>query len=219
MYFILLKIGVSLSGLLLWSAASRWRQGRRFAAGRRAGLGLIGLPLLIGGFGLGTNLYTYHALTRETPVAELRFERLSDRHYVAELHPTDAEPRRFELHGDEWQLDVRMIKWTGIGTLLGLEPLYRLDRLSGRFSAVDDARGNPPSVHALTADSPGLDLWSIAREYPLGLIDAGYGNAVFLPMHDGARYQIQMTSSGLIARRADAAKESIGDRLRALVDH
>lgn len=199
----LLTIGFALSGLLLWSARSRWHQGRRFAAGRRAGLGLIGLPILIGGLGIGSNLYTYHALTRELAVAELRFERLDAQRYVAELHPINAAPVRFELRGDEWQLDARVIKWTGIGTLLGLDPLYRLDRLSGRFTDIHAARRHPPSMHALVPEAPGLDLWAVARDYPIGLIDAGYGSSVFLPMQDGARYQVQMTASGLIARLTD----------------
>ena len=136
-------------------------------------------------------------------MAELRFERIGAQRYSAELHPINAAPRRFELRGDEWQLDARVIKWTGIGTLLGLDPLYRLDRLSGRFTDIDEARSHTPSVHALVTGAPGLDLWAMAREHPLGLIDAGYGSGVFLPMQDGARYQVRMTTSGLIARRTD----------------
>ena len=189
---------------LLWSARSRWRAGRRIAAGRRAALGVAGLPILFGSTLVVSNLYTYQALTRETPVAEIAFTRVADHRYMASLRTPDGRIRDYELRGDEWQLDARMIKWQGIGALLGLDPLYRLDRLGGRFSEIETARAAPPSLHDLS-DEPGLDVWRLARDCPIGLIDAAYGSGVFLPMAHRFRYQVNMTASGLVARRLPPA--------------
>ena len=36
-----------------------------------------------------------------------------------------------------WQLDGRLIRWKGLAELIGLEPGYRLERLSGRFLAIE----------------------------------------------------------------------------------
>lgn len=199
--FLLALIAVGV-GLTLWSAQRRWRAGRRLAAGRRAALGVAGLPLLFGTLLAGSNLYTYHALTREIAVGEIHFTRLGEQRYTAEFKPRDAPAQRFELNGDEWQLDARVIKWLGVGTLFGLDPLYRLDRLSGRYLDPAQARAHAPSLYALGKDA-GIDIWKLARQYPLGLVDASYGSGVFLPMRDGARYRVSMTASGLIARRID----------------
>ena len=59
----------------------------------------------------------------------------------------------------------------------------------------------PRAVYNLAPDT-GLDLWSLIgklRRY-VDWVDAYYGNAAYLPMADGARYQISITQSGLVAR-------------------
>ena len=64
----------------------------------------------------------------------------------------DGEPDRLlSMLGDEWQLDARVINWKPPATLLGLEPIYRLERLSGRYPDLVDERTAPRSVHALIA--------------------------------------------------------------------
>ena len=49
-----------------------------------------------------------------------------------------AQMDRFlTLRGDEWQMDARVVNWKPPATLLGLDPIYQLDRLSGRYSDID----------------------------------------------------------------------------------
>jgi hypothetical protein len=155
----------------------------------------------IGGLG-GLNLYTYHRFTEETPVASLEFARIGDRSYAVTLTPAGKQPYRLALAGDEWQLDVRMIKWTDWLTFLGESPLYRLDRISGRYVAIEDARKNGQLMHDLS-EPVGLDVWAFARKAGEWLpgIDAAYGSSVFLPMEDAAVYQVSMSRTGLVARR------------------
>ena len=150
----------------------------------------------------GLNLYTYHRFTEERPVASLVFDGIGERAYSVTLTPVGLPPRQFELQGDEWQLDVRMIKWSNWLTFLGESPLYRLDRLSGRYASVDDARSKGPSMHALAEDD-GIDVWSFARRADNWLpgVDAAYGSSVFLPMGDDIVYDVFMAHSGLLARK------------------
>ena len=150
----------------------------------------------------GLNLYTYHRFTEEVPVVELRFEQLEARRYRVTLSAADEPARQFELQGDEWQLDARMIKWTDWLTFLGESPLYRLDRLSGRYVEIDDARRNGLSAHDLGDDS-GIDIWALVREADDWLpgVDAVYGSSVFLPMSDGASYEVSISRTGLLARK------------------
>ena len=153
----------------------------------------------------GLNLYTYHRFTHETPVASIMFKEVDGQRYDAEFTPVDGPPRIYRLEGDEWQLDVRMIKWTDWLTFLGEDPLYRLDRLSGRFLDIEEARKVARfTAHALSEDVL-VDFWDLARangEWLPG-VDAAYGSGVFLPMADGMQYQIAITRSGLIARAED----------------
>jgi hypothetical protein len=149
----------------------------------------------------GLNIYTYQRFTNETPVALLSFRQLADGQYEAKFEPVGQPSSRYLLRGDEWQMDVRMIKWTDWLTFLGEDPLFRFDRLSGRYSDVGDALQKPPTMHALGDDS-GLDLWAFARDSGDWLpgIDAVYGSSVFLPMQDGLSYEVTMSVTGLLAR-------------------
>lgn len=155
----------------------------------------------VGGLG-GLNLYTYHRFTEERAVAALAFEVLGERRYAVTLTPAGQPSRLLELQGDEWQLDVRMIKWSNWLTFLGESPLYRLDRLSGRYVSIDDAQGKGVTMHALAEDA-GIDVWSFARRSGDWLpgVDAAYGSSVFLPMADDIVYDVFMAHSGLLARK------------------
>ncbi|HEX7029378.1 MAG TPA: cation/multidrug efflux pump [Gammaproteobacteria bacterium] len=152
---------------------------------------------------VGMNLHTYHRLNYEEPVAVVEFRQLGPQHYEALLRTADGEDRAFEVHGDEWQLDARVLKWKGAGALLGLDPRYRLERFSGRYAAVNDERHAARSIYGLSDGEKGVDVWQLSQEYDrwLPFVDTVYGSAAYMPMRDGARYRVLMTEDGLIARR------------------
>lgn len=205
---LLLAAGLFFLGL----AGARVRRRRPMAATRSAvaGCGCLGLGALLVAAAL--NLYTYARLTYEQPVATVSFERQADRRYLARLEQPDVAPRSFELTGDEWQLDARVLKWHAPANLVGFDAQYRLERLSGRYAAVEDEASRPRTVHGLSVDR-GLDVWSLAQRYQdwLPLVDARYGSATYLPMADGARFSVSLTQSGLIARAEnEAARRAAG---------
>jgi len=165
-------------------------------------LGLAGLLLLI-----GINLHTYQRLTYEKPIAELDFRQLGPQRFRARLIRLPGRSAAgYELDGDEWQIDARVLKWKPPATLLGLNARYRLERLSGRYRNINSERELPRTVYKL---APGTrpDLWNLlgALQAWLGWVDAYYGNAAYLPMADGARYEVSLDQSGLVARPANAA--------------
>ena len=157
--------------------------------------------LAISGLG-GLNLYTYQRFSHESAVGTLVFTSRAPETFQVEWVPASGSRRVFELRGDEWQMDVRMIKWTDWLTFLGEDPLYRLDRISGRYVDADEARRRPPVIEEL-AEEPGFDVWDFARKSGEWLpgVDAVYGSSVFLPMEDAAAFEVSMTRTGLIARR------------------
>lgn len=170
---------------------------------------LITLAVFLFGFSAlaGLNLYTYHRFSEEIDVAVVSFDEIADRRYRATLIIPGRRPIEVSLEGDEWQLDARMIKWTDWLTFLGESPLYRLDRISGRYTRAEEAMIRPPSMHSLS-EEVGLDLWAFARRSGKWLpgIDAAYGSSVFLPMSDGVTYGVSISRTGLLARKLEKAR-------------
>lgn len=152
---------------------------------------------------LSSNLWLYQRVSTEQPVGTLYFQRLADQHYQATFIPDVGSPTQFELKGDQWQLDARILKWKSWAYLLGKDPLFQLERFSGRYSDPTEAMTHYPSVHSVSQESL-FDVWLFAREYPnlMFMVDASYGTAVFLPMQDDVGYHISMSASGLVARQA-----------------
>jgi len=163
---------------------------------------------------LAFSYFGYFQLVDEQLVGRIKFSESAPEQYVARLM-LEGEQRDsvFEILGDEWQMDARVITWKPPMTLLGLEPIYQLDRLSGRYSEVEEELSKHRSVHSLSEPAT-LDAWQFARKYPKLLpgVDAHYGTATYLPMADGAVFEVTMTRTGLIARPLnDAAREAVGD--------
>jgi hypothetical protein len=128
------------------------------------------------------------------------------------LQARNAPPRHFQVRGDEWQVDARVLKWRAMGNLVGLDTLYRLERLSGRYGDVTSERALQRTVHDL-AEDPGLDLWTLTRRYQryVPLADALYGSAAFVPMAEGAEYVVSVSASGLVVRPGnEAARKAVG---------
>ena len=149
----------------------------------------------------------------EQPVAEIVFEARGAQHFRATLAQVPSgELQVFMLAGDEWQLDARVLKWQGWANLLGLDAQYRLERVSGRYRQIEQERTDERTVYALS-ENPGIDLWTMSIDHRrwLPFVDAVYGSAVYLPMADGARYEVSITQSGLVARPVnDVAKTATG---------
>jgi hypothetical protein len=123
-----------------------------------------------------------------------------------------GERANFALRGDEWQVDARVLKWHAFANLLGFDTAYRLERLSGRYTRAEDEVAQPRTVYALNPPQR-IDPWDLVHRYHSWIpwIDAFYGSATFLPMADGALYEIQVSQSGLIGRPLNqAARDAVG---------
>src|SRR4030095_16520268 len=96
--------------------------------------------------GLGISLRGYRLLTAEGPVASLSARQTGPQQFSLRVDFPDGRHRSATLAGDETQLDARVIKWTPRAIELGAEPLYHVDRLSGRFREATQAAATTPSV-------------------------------------------------------------------------
>jgi hypothetical protein len=213
MTFSALIVVFALAGILLLFAAVRRIRRRRVFGGLAAGAGALILILLSAGAALiAANLLTYQRLSFEQPAGELQLTRTGERAFNAALTYPSGEHADFALRGDEWQIDARVLKWHAFANLIGFDALYRLDRISGRYTRIEDERSQARSVYSLNPPQL-IDPWELAHRYHSWIpwIDALYGSATFLPMADGALYEIKVSQSGLVARPLNqAARDAVG---------
>lgn len=170
----------------------------------------------------GLNIQTYARLTHERPVAVLDLKRLGPQHFEVTLSQaedeTGAETRStvYPVHGDEWRIEAQVLRWKPWAHVLGLDSQYRLDRLSGRYQSAQQELTAARSVHVLSGEDRAdgfierlpwrISAWDAARRWRrhVDAVDTLYGSAAYMPMADGARYEVWITQSGLIARPANA---------------
>lgn len=200
----------ALRGLSHGFAVRRCLRERRGGAASWRGLWML-VTLAIGvTFGLvATMLLGYHRLGSEARVATVETRQLAPQRYAVDLTFPDGSRRSAEIEGDQWQLDARIIKWRSTALLLGAQPLYRLDRLSGRYRRIEDTT-KPMTAIDLSGDDL-FDLADVKQRFPTWLpwIDADYGSAAFLPLLDNGRFEVTLSAAGgLVARPADDATEA-----------
>jgi len=175
-------------------------------------LGASVLLLAAGAALVAMNLYTYARLTHEEEAARVSTRQLGARHFAVSVQAKREAPRHFEVRGDEWQIDARVLKWRAMGNLLGFDTMYRLERLSGRYGDISSERAGPRTVYALS-DEQGLDFWTLLRQHHqyVPMVDALYGSAAFVPMAEGAEYAVTVSTTGLVVRPGnDAARKAVG---------
>jgi hypothetical protein len=203
----------ALLGVLFFIAAIRRLRRRRVLGGMaHGGAALIFFLAAACAVLIGTNLRTYQRLSYEQPAGELQFTKQGDRAFEARLSYPDGERASFALRGDEWQVDARVLKWHAFANLVGFDAAYRLERISGRYTHIEDERSQPRTVYDLHTAGR-IDPWELVHRYRSWIpwMDALYGSATFLPMADGALYEINVSQSGLIARPLNqAARDSVG---------
>lgn len=154
------------------------------------------------------DVLSYKQLLSETPIATISMYEVKPQHFDVTLIATGSEKeQRFEMHGDQWQLDARLLTWAGPIAALGKKPLYRLDRISGRYISLEQARNAEQSVYGLES-SGAIDIWQILKVIP-SWIDANYGSAVYMPMENGAVYSVYLTSKGMNVRPVNSIAKGV----------
>jgi hypothetical protein len=213
MTFTALIVVFALVGILFLFAAVRRMARRRVLGGVLHGAAALVLILLSACAALvAANLRTYQRLSFEQPAGELQLMRTGEREFSAVLTYPGGERANFALRGDEWQVDARVLKWHAFANLVGFDTAYRLERISGRYTRIEDERAQARSVYSLNPPQR-IDPWDLVHRYHSWMpwMDAVYGSATFLPMADGALYEIKVSQSGLIARPLNQdARDAVG---------
>lgn len=198
-------------GLML--ASSRWLAGRRLAT---AGHLLLGVTSAAGAMVLwpiAVNLETYDRLAPDQAAAELYFEQIGSQRFRATLTRLPAgRVQVFELSGDQWRIDARILTWKDRAARLGFQPRFQLERLNARHTSRNVDPGQAVSGYSLDGDA-GADLWAWSRGGPPWdrHVDARHAYGPWRPMANGARFEVRLRGSSL---EADPINEAAAASLK-----
>jgi len=184
---------------------------QRLAAAGRGLLLIEGFALTLALAGMGFALRGYRLLSEEAPVVEIDAHILSPQRWALVLHWPDGGTRRVEVAGDAWRVEAVVLKWKLPALLAGVPPLYRLDRLSGRYDDANDEMHAPRTVIDFR-EAGGFDLLDLHKQYPRWVpdVDVLFGSGVYLPLVDQGHYTVNLMRTGaLVARPDEGTQERI----------
>lgn len=167
-------------------------------------IGLLMLALAGTAALLALSLVQFLRLTSDFPVAQVELRQIAPQRYIAVTSTPKVGTREYEVAGDEWQIDGRIVRWRMPGLIAGVPPLYRLDRLSGRYTDVAEENTSKRTAYSLD-DWNTPDLGELKRRFPrwLPFVDVVFGSGAYMPMFDGARYRVYADPRGAFFVRPD----------------
>lgn len=190
--------------LLAWS---RWLAGRRLAAAGHVAMAIAAAAGAVLMWSLMTGLESYEPALHGQPIAGLYVERTGSQSFRATLTRLPAgRVQVFELTGDRWRLEARTLNWQGLAAQVGLDRVYRLERLSTRANRPLSGAEDAGSSFSLGTDAPN-DLWARGRTSPAWMryVHGGHADGAWRPLADGAHFTIWLDGEAL---RVDPANEA-----------
>jgi len=165
--------------------------------------GTIGtLMTLTGGlmFAIALNINTYERSPTSQPLAQITVEQSNAREYrISLMRIPSGDLQVFQVHGDTWHVTARQINWYGWTQWVGMHSNTRLQTLL--------SNGSDANFYSLSR-SPGIDLASVPLRFPITqtILQSGILTSTDYPLQDGARYQINVTATGLDVRQINQPK-------------
>jgi len=162
----------------------------------------IGIPLVlaIGSFILNAILallltLTYTALTKESTVATIKFDKIPDQQktYIAHVYSdNDSKIGDYTIYGDQWRIDAGFIKMKYWANIFGIDSKYTLNRFEGRYKNIQDENHQKHKAYLLESHNI-IDVFSF-------FIDTKYGSSVYQDIKLNTKYIVLKTQTGLIVR-------------------
>ncbi len=164
-----------------------------------AGAAIVGL--------IGLNLQTYSRLTHENLVAEVSLTQTAPSQFTATVRKANKEglllePKDYRLAGDKFRLEGRVWKFKPWANVIGADAFYRLERIQGRWDDPVKENSTPSTADDSIRDDAGVDVLAmpLGKYSPFQHLDATFGSGAYMPMADGAIYEVSMSQSGFVAR-------------------
>lgn len=131
--------------------------------------------------------------TVDSPIlATLVFTQAGHQEFEVELASASGAREKFEVLGDQWQLDVRLLN-SNVTT----DSAYMLHKLAGRYLSLEEEKNRLRSEHDLALQKS-VDIWSWLTLLSVNdVLQTNILSAAFMPMSDGAIYQVVMDKKEL----------------------
>lgn len=206
--YVLIAVLVLLALILLFVSGKALISKNWFMKWLRGSLGFLAFTGMAISAAVAFNLFHYSVVDDGQVIATLRFAEIGPQEFDVELVGREKNKQLYRIEGDQWQLDVRLIKVSA--WFDGDLPAYKLDRISGRFLSLEQENQASDNAYDLLG-SQFVDTWPwFANKKWLGFVQAKYGTATYMPMANGAIYQVRLFHDGLDAQPVnEQAKQAL----------
>lgn len=164
-------------------------------------LGILALILI---FGLCFTTFGYRAANISIKVAEITIMPTTSQRFSAEVAWIDGEVDKFDIAGDQFYIDAKILKWQNWLGMLGVKTWYELDRIGGRYLSIQDETDKPRTIYQL-AKQKDYDLYHLRKRHPSldFLVDAEYGSAVFMLADTPKKIELYVARTGLTIKQVE----------------
>ncbi len=147
----------------------------------------------------------YVALTHEETAAVVTTTPMGGKVFLANFEFPDGRKAPFRLAGDAIYVDAHILKWKPLVNILGLHTTYELDRVAGRYMDIEEEVKNTRTVFLLAEKKP-VNMFDLRMRFAFlePFLDAEYGSAVFVELKKPAKFEIRVSTTGLLIREIEA---------------
>lgn len=163
-----------------------------------------------GMFCLGAlSLRGYIGFNHEQIVATITVEPAGADQFQAHIITPNGIQNSFLISGDQLVVDAAILKWKPIANIMGLHTSYELLRVYGRYLMLKDEQTKPHTVFGLQKGAEWVDLFELQRRFSQFhyFYDAEYGSASFVPAKEKQKFELFISTSGLLFRKAKKGEE------------
>ena len=189
-------IGIALA----FSAFKALARARLFGFAVRAILSVALVMVAAGLIAILLGTQGMQALTSEQSAARIKVVPTGVQRYDATVTFADGRVETYDIAGDDIYVEGHIVKWTPLANMLGLHTSYRLDRIAGRYRALEQENTARRTIYSLGAPTF-VDLVALGRRLPLSpLFDAEYGSATYAPAAEPGELELKVSTTGLLMR-------------------
>ena len=163
---------------------------------------MLVIALLFATISFSIQGYTY--LTHEELAAYVDIEPTGKQEFKAYFLFPDNTEAEYQLAGDELYIDAHILKWKSFANLFGLHTLYELDRVSGRYTKLEDETSKSRTVYSISSEKL-IDIFNLRlkNEFLSFLVDAEYGSGTFINVNRYTKLKVMVSATGLLIRKSE----------------
>lgn len=185
-----------------------WRQAGWFVQWLK---GSVGFCLLFFAVVLAfsiSDILSYQSSAVGKVIANVSIYQLGDQSFDVTVTDAQGNEHRSMVRGDQWQLDVRLLRWHGPVMGFPQNILYRLERMSGRYLRLEQERTQERTTSDIK-HSRWIDVWQTLHAFPSWLT-AEQGRAQYMPLVNGAVFAIHADVQGVATHPVnDVAEQAL----------